>query len=163
MVKARLGMSIFKLLRFAGSGLLASCVALSGIGAQVPSFPVQPEDMAIAAQIRSALEGKDAKLYSDMLADTLQVYEDGRLIAKSKREWIERFTPKLRAEGVVFNMTSGFVSNGRVLYIEYFNSAGSWGGTVPAHCCWSYDAVSYDIANGKIAVIRRLTGGGDKL
>lgn len=66
---------------------------------------------------------------------------------------------KLAADGVSFEVRPGFSSTGRLLFIEYFNSVASWGGAVPEDCCWSHDAVAYDVASGKVTVIRRLRGG----
>ncbi|MCW2406167.1 hypothetical protein M2336_002796 [Sphingobium sp. B1D7B] len=131
---------------------------------QLPPPPALPQQAALAGQLVSAIESKDLAKYGALLDDNLQVFEDGKQIARSKKDWIDLFGRKLTAEGVIFRMTPGFASNGRLLFIEYFNSMASWGKATPSHCCWSYDAVSYDIAsNGQIVTIRRLRGGDQKI
>ncbi|MCW2406928.1 hypothetical protein M2336_003612 [Sphingobium sp. B1D7B] len=107
-----------------------------------------------------AIEGKNLNGYSALLDDKVVVTEDGKEVARSKEEWLSIFGSKLGAKGVVFRIEAGYSSFGKILLIEYFNSMASWGRSTPAHCCWSYDAVSYDIGStGKIIAIRRLQGG----
>lgn len=125
-----------------------------------PSLPGQDE---LGGNLVHAIETKDTTAYARLLSDNVQVFEDGKRVARNKAEWLEKFGQKLSADGVVFEVSPGFSSNGRLLFIEYFNSAGSWGEGVPAHCCWSYDAVAYDVAAGKVTTIRRLRGGGVRL
>lgn len=127
--------------------------------AQVPPPPSLPGQDALGVRLVAAIEAKDAKAYATLLSDDLQVFEDGKLVAANKTKWLDKFSKKLAAEGVSFKVAAGFSSTGRLLFIENFNSAASWGGAIPSHCCWSYDAVAYDIRDGKIAVIRRLRGG----
>lgn len=145
------------------STVLAMLCAPLLASAQVPPPPSLPGQEALAQKLVRAFESKDQEAYAALLADDVHVYEDGKEVARDKREWLGRFAKKLTADGVIFKLTPGFSSTGRLLFIEYFNSAGSWGGDVPAHCCWSYDAVAYDISHGKITVIRRLRGGDKKL
>ncbi|HEV7435114.1 MAG TPA: hypothetical protein VGO22_09630 [Pseudorhizobium sp.] len=146
-------------LRVAAVMLLTPALA----SAQVPPPPSLPGQDDLGARLVAAIEAKDVKAYASLLADDLQVFEDGKLIAANKDKWLDNFGKKLVAEGVSFTVSSGYSSTGRILFTEYFNSTASWGGAIPSHCCWSYDAVSYDIKDGKIAVIRRLRGGDKKL
>ncbi|WP_404479090.1 hypothetical protein [Novosphingobium sp. BL-52-GroH] len=139
--------------------LLTPALAL----AQVPPPPSLPGQDDLGARLVAAIEAKDAKAYASLLSDDLQVFEDGKLIAANKAKWLDIFGKKLVAEGVSFTISSGYSSTGRLLFTEYFNSMASWGGVIPSHCCWSYDAVAYDIKDGKIAVIMRLRGGDKKL
>jgi hypothetical protein len=131
--------------------------------AQVPPPPSLPGQDELSGTLVRAIEGKDVAAYASLLSDTLTVFEDGKQIASSKGEWLDRFGKMLAADGVSFKVQPGFSSTGRLLFIEYFNSMASWGGTIPRHCCWSYDAVAYDIRDGKVAVIRRLRGGDQRL
>lgn len=127
--------------------------------AQVPPPPMPSADTGIAQRLIHAFAAKDADAYAALLADDVQVFEDGRSVAQNKAAWLKTFTPKLLATGVSFKLAPGYASAGRVLFIEYFNSLASWGRTPPADCCWAYDAVAYDVVAGKITVIRRLRGG----
>jgi len=131
--------------------------------AQVPSPPSLPGQDALGEQLVRAIEAKDTVGYAALLSDDVHVFEDGREVARNKADWLKSYGAKLSTEGVSFKLSPGFSSTGRLLFIEYFNSAGSWGRATPAHCCWSYDAVAYDIANGKVTVIRRLRGGDKRL
>lgn len=138
----------------------ATLVAIpSASVAQVPAPPPLPGQDAFTEELLDSLKQKDVVKYAGLLADNVQVFEDGTLVARSRTDWMKVFGPKLSAKGVSFKVVNGYYSTGRLLVIEYFNSANSWGGDVPAHCCWSYDAVSYDLVAGKVAVIRRLRGG----
>jgi hypothetical protein len=76
---------------------------------------------------------------------------------------MRRFGPELAAEGVTFQLSPGYSSTGRLLFIEYFNSMASFGKSPPRDCCWGYRAVAYDIAGGKIVKIQRLNGGTARL
>ncbi|WP_395396141.1 nuclear transport factor 2 family protein (plasmid) [Novosphingobium sp. BL-8A] len=146
--------------------LLSAAVALSTpitIHAQVPPPPSLPGQAELGARLVAAIETKDVEAYAELLSDDIQVFEDGEQVADGKEEWLRTFGKKLAAEGVSFKVTSGYSSTGRLLFIEYFNSQGSWGGAIPSHCCWSYDAVAYEIRDGKVTVIRRLRGGDKKL
>ncbi|MEG3087723.1 hypothetical protein [Sphingomonas sp. PB4P5] len=131
--------------------------------AQVPPPPSLPGQDRLSEELVRSIETKNIAAYGALLSDAVHVSEDGKEVARSKTDWMETFGKKLSADGVVFKMTPGFSSSGRLLFIEYFNSAGSWGGNLPAHCCWSYDAVAYDLAGGKVIAIRRLRGGNTKL
>ena len=131
--------------------------------AQVLPPPSLPGQDTLSEQLVRSIEMKDAAAYATLLSDKLLVFDDGKEIARSKEEWLKTFGKKLSANGVAFKVHPGFSSTGRLLFIEYFNSAGSWGTEIPAHCCWSYDAVAYDVGGGKITVIRRLRGGDTKL
>lgn len=131
--------------------------------AQVPPPPSLPGQDALGEKLVRAIQAKDLLGYATLLSDTVLVFEDGKEVARSKAEWLSIYGKKLSAEGVSFSIAPGFSSTGRLLFIEYFNSAGSWGREVPAHCCWSYDAVAYDVADGKVTVIRRLRGGDRRL
>lgn len=146
--------------------LLVVCLVLVSAlpyHAQVLPPPSLPGQNDLSQQLVRSIEGKDLAAYEALLADKLQVSEDGTTVARNKAEWLNTFGKKLSAEGVLFKMTPGYTSTGRLLFIEYFNSAGSWSGPIPAHCCWSYDAVAYDIADGKVTAIHRLRGGAAKL
>jgi hypothetical protein len=131
--------------------------------AQVPPPPSLPGQDDLADRLIVAIEAKDATAYASLLSDDLQVFEDGKLIAANKAKWLDNFGKMLVAEGVSFTVSSGYSSTGRLLFTEYSNSMASWGGAIPSHCCWSYDAVAYDLKDGKIAVISRLRGGDRKL
>lgn len=131
--------------------------------AQVPPPPSLPGQDVLGKELVRAIEAKDVTAYASLLSDNLRVYEDGKEIADSKAKWLATYGKKLAAEGVSFKVGPGFSSTGRLLFIEYFNSMASWGGTVPKNCCWSHDAVVYDVANGKVTAIRRLRGGDKKL
>ena len=131
--------------------------------AQVPPPPSLPDQDTLGEQLVRSIETKNTAAYATLLSDNVSVFEDGKQVARNKVEWLNNFGQKLSAKGVVFKMSPGFASSGRLLFIEYFNSAGSWGSAVPAHCCWSYDAVAYDIAGGKVTSIQRLRGGDIKL
>lgn len=131
--------------------------------AQVPPPPMLPEQGGIAELLVRAFSTKDEAGYAALLAEDVQVFEDGQRVAENKTEWLKKFGPKLSATGVSFKLAPGYASTGRILFIEYFNSLASWGRTPPPDCCWGYDAVAYDIAGGKITVIRRLRGGTSRL
>lgn len=143
----------FAVLAVATLWLIPSAVA------QVPPPPVLPEQSSIAENLVRAFSTKDQARYAALLADDVQVFEDGQRVAHTKADWLKAFGPKLSATGVSFKLAPGYASTGRLLFIEYFNSLGSWGRTPPPDCCWGYDAVAYDIEGGKITVIRRLRGG----
>ena len=113
----------------------------------------------VAEELVRAFTEKDVAAYGSLLASNVHVFEDGKNVAQNKEAWLRRFGPKLTAEGVTFNLAPGFGSTGRLLFIEYFNSLASWGRDVPPACCWGYDAVAYDIVDGKIQTIQRLKGG----
>lgn len=134
-----------------------------GAIAQVLPPPMLPGQGDIAENLVLAFAKKDEAGYAALLADDVQVFEDGRSVARNKADWLKAFGPKLSATGVSFKLAPGYASTGRLLFIEYFNSLASWGRTPPPHCCWQYDAVAYDIAGGKITVIRRLRGGESRL
>ncbi len=140
--------------------LLVMCLPLH---AQVPPPPLMPGQEKVAAQLVRAIEGKDAVGYGQLLADDVVVSEDGKVIARGRSAWLELYGRKLSAKGVTFRMSSGYASTGRLLFVEFFDSAGSWGGAIPSHCCSSYDAVAYDIVDGKVAAIQRLRGGADSI
>jgi hypothetical protein len=131
--------------------------------AQVLPAPSLPGQGRLSEELVRSIETKDTAAYAALLSDAVHVFQEGKEVAHSKTDWINTFGKNLSADGVVFKMSPGFSSTGRLLFIEYFNSAGSWGGNVPAHCCWSYDAVAYDRAGGKVTAIRRLRGGETKL
>jgi hypothetical protein len=131
--------------------------------AQVLAPPSLPGQDRLGEQLVRAIETKNMAAYATLLSDDVLVFEDGKEVARGKADWLNMFRGKLSTEGVSFKILSGFSSTGRLLFIEYFNSAGSWGGDVPAHCCWSYDAVAYDVAGGKVTAIRRLRGGNMRL
>lgn len=149
--------------RFILSAIIMAIALPPAAVAQVLPPPLLPEQGEMAQELVQAFDAKDSAAYAQLLADDLQVFEDGRLIAQNKAEWLAQFGPKLSAPGVSFELISGFASTGRMLFVEYFNSIASWGRTPPPHCCWGYDAVSYDIAEGKIQVIRRLRGGDTRI
>ena len=127
--------------------------------AQVPPAPLLPEQSNIAKSLVRAFSTKDKVLYAALLAEDVQVFEDGQSVARNKADWLKVFGPKLTADGVFFELAPGFASTGRILFIELFNSHASWGRTPPPDCCSGYDAVAYHVAGGKITVIRRLRGG----
>jgi hypothetical protein len=132
---------------------------ITGVIAQVPPPPMLPEQGDIAENLVRAFSTKNEAAYAALLADNVQVFEDGQIVARNKADWLKAFGPKLAAAGVVFKLTPGYASTGRLLFIEYFNSFASWGRTPPPDCCWGYDAVAYDISGSKITIIRRLRGG----
>lgn len=127
--------------------------------AQVVPAPMQPVQEDVAEKLVRAFAAKDLAAYASLLASDVQVFEDGKNVAQNKEAWLRRFGPKLAAEGVTFSLTPGLGSTGPLLFIEYFDSLASWGRAVPPACCWGYDAVAYDIVDGKIQTIRRLRGG----
>ena len=127
--------------------------------AQAPPPPPLPGQAALSEKLVAALETRNLNAYSSLLADDLTVTEDGKLIASSKQQWLAQFGPKLSATGVTFKLAPGYASTGRLLFIEYFNSVGSWNRTPPPDCCWSYDAVAYDVRNGLVVRIQKLNGG----
>ncbi|WP_395331697.1 DUF4440 domain-containing protein [Novosphingobium sp. BL-8H] len=131
--------------------------------AQVPPPPSLPGQAVLAEQLVRTIESKDVDGYAALLADDVVVTEDGKEIAHGKPDWIAQYGKKLAAHGVAFKISPGFSSTRRLLFIEYFNSAGSWGTDIPSHCCWSYDAVAYDVADGKVTTIQRLRGGDMRL
>lgn len=148
--------------RYAAAATLILASTSAAI-AQVPPPPMLPEQAGIAEELVRAFAIKDQAAYAALLADDVQVFEDGQLISHNKADWLRRFGPKFTATGVYFKLEPGYASTGRLLFIEYFNSLGSWGRTPPPDCCWGYDAVSYVLAKGKIQVIRRLQGGATRL
>ena len=131
--------------------------------AQVPPPPMPPGQEDVAEKLVRIFAAKDGAGYAALLADDVQVFEDWKAVAQNKDYWLKLFRPKLLARGVSFKLTPGYASTGRILFIEYFNSLASWGGTPPPDCCWRYDAVAYDVADGKIKAIRRLIGGTSRL
>lgn len=147
--------------RIVGATLLI--LAALPADAQVPPPPSLPGQDALSAKLVRSIEKKDVPAYAALLAEDVAVFEDGEQIARGKRNWLRVFGAKLSAKGVTFKMAPGFSSTGRLLFVEYFNSAGSWVTGIPAHCCWSYDAVAYDVTGGKVTAIRRLRGGDTKL
>jgi hypothetical protein len=149
------------LFRTSSAALMMAVSAVSH--AQVPPPPPLPGQDQLGEELVRSIEAKDTAAYAALLSDDVRVFEDGNEVARSKADWMASFGKKLSAEGVSFEVSPGFSSTGRLLFIEYFNSAASWGGDLPAHCCWSYDAVAYDVAEGKINAIRRLRGGDTKL
>jgi hypothetical protein len=149
-------------LRFRAFGL-GILLAVAAAEAQVPPPPPPPHQAAVGEGLVAAFASKNVDQYAVLLADNVQVYEDGKLVAGDKATWLNQFSPMLSAKGVLYTLSPGFSSSGRILFIEYFNSTGSWGGATPADCCWRYDAVAYDVSAGKIQTIRRLNGGTSKL
>jgi len=148
-------------IRVLGAALLVT-VAIPG-RAQVPPAPSLPGQNELGQELVRVIEAKDVTAYASLLSETVHVYEDGKEVADSKVKWLSTYGKKLAADGVSFKVGPGFSSTGRLMFIEYFSSVASWGGTVPKDCCWSYDAVAYDLEDGKVTVIRRLRGGDMKL
>lgn len=142
---------------------MLSMLASGLAGAQVLAPPPLPGQIDLARKIVHAFDTKDSAAYAALLADDVMVTENDKEVARNKTDWLRIFGRKLSADGVFFKLSPGFSSTGRLLFIEYFNSAGSWGSAIPKHCCWSYDAVAYDVVDGKVAAIRRLTGGDMRL
>lgn len=142
---------------FAAVALASATIA--PVAAQVLPPPLLPGQSDIAQRLVAAFRAKDESAYAALLSDQVEVFEDGKKIASDKAEWLRRFGPKLSAKGVSFKLAPGYAATGRFLFIEYFNSTASWGAGPPRHCCWGYDAVAYDIADGKIIRIQRLRGG----
>ena len=139
-------------------------VLLSGGAiAQVPPPPPLADQVQVSRELVADFNSKDVNAYAALLSDQVHVYEDGKLVARNKHEWMHRFGPMLNGTGVTFELAPGYSSSGRLLYIEYFNSMASWGRTPPSDCCWGYSAVAYDIQGKKIVTIRRLTGGAIRL
>jgi hypothetical protein len=143
--------------------IAVTCAGLSRVDAQVPPPPPLPGQSDLGTKLAAALSNKDVAAYSALLADDVHVYEDGQLIASDKQQWIAKIGKTLSAPGVQLKFVTGYSSTGRLLFIEYFNSLASWGRTPPPDCCWSYDAVAYDLAAGKVAKIQRLRGGDSRL
>lgn len=145
------------------SALLLVLAAIPSLSAaQVPPPPSPSGQGAIGTKLFASIQRKDPDLYASLLSEDVTVTEDGRMVASDKKQWLAIFLPKLSAKGVIFKITQGYQSSGRILAVEYFNSAGSWGST-PRDCCWSHDAVAYDVVDGRIRAIRRLRGGDVKL
>jgi hypothetical protein len=142
---------------FAAVALASANVA--PVAAQVLPPPLLPGQSDITQRLVAAFRAKDERAYAALLSDQVEVFEDGKKIASDKAEWLRRFGPMLSADGVYFKLAPGYAATGRFLFIEYFNSMASWGAGPPRHCCWSSDAVAYDIADGKIIRIQRLRGG----
>lgn len=143
--------------------LTLALAATPGPGtAQVPPPPPPNGQGDIGTKLFESIRRKDGDLYASLLSEDVTVTEDGRTIASDKKQWLAIFLPRLSAKGVLLRMTQGYQGSGRILTVEYFNSAGSWG-TIPRDCCWSYDAVAYDIVGGRIRAIRRLRGGDVRL
>lgn len=113
----------------------------------------------VAKDLVRVFRAKDVDGYAALLADDVQVFEDGRQVAGIKEKWLAKFGAKLKADGVYFKLNPGYIGASRILFIEYFSSHASWGTAIPRDCCSSYDAVSYEVRDGKIVVIRRLAGG----
>lgn len=113
----------------------------------------------VAKDLVRVFKAKDVDGYAALLADDVQVFEDGRQVAGTKERWLAKFGAKLKADGVYFKLNPGYIGANRILFIEYFSSHASWDTAIPRDCCSSYDAVSYEVRKGKIALIRRLTGG----
>lgn len=145
--------------------LIGATLAVASLpsAAQVPPAPSPIEQRPLGEKLIRAIKTKDLNAYSSLLSEDLLVFEDGKEISNNKNSWLKAFGKKLAADGVLFDISSGYTSSNRILLIEYFNSSPSWGGRSPSHCCWSYDAVSYEIICSKISVIRRLSGGSIKL
>jgi hypothetical protein len=144
--------------------LTAALLSLSYPGsAQVPPPPPLPGQDDLGRNLVADFDRKDPAGYAALLSNSVQVYDDGVLVARSKDEWMRRFGPELAAKGVTFRLSPGYSSTGRLLFIEYFNSMASWGDGPPRDCCWGYSAVAYDISGGKIVKIQRLNGGTARL
>lgn len=137
--------------------------AVSTAAAQVPPAPIGADQVALAERLRVAFAEKDVAAYGALLADEVTVEVDGKIVAKTKQAWLRQFGPKLSMPGVSFKLEAGYASPGRILFVEYFNSAGSWRQSPPPACCSSYDAVAYDVSGGKIRKIVRLRGGSTKM
>lgn len=131
--------------------------------AQVPPPPPLPRQVDLGRDLVAVFASKNVAGYATLLSPHVQVYDDGVLVARSREEWMRRFGPELAANGVTFRLFPGYSSNGRLLFIEYFNSLGSWGRNPPPDCCWGYSAVAYDTSDGKIVEIQRLKGGTSRL
>lgn len=130
---------------------------------QVPPPPSLPGQDVVGRDLVTVFARKDVAGYSALLSPDVHVYDDGTLVARSRGEWMRRFGPELAAAGVIFCLSPGYSSTGRLLFIEYFNSMASWGRTPPPDCCWGYRAVAYDIGDGKIMKIQQLNGGAVRL
>lgn len=142
--------------------VLLACFAASPLQAahaQVLDPPNTAGQDQLETALVQSLEGKDLEKYRSLLADRLTVSQDGKVIAQDKTGWLRMFGEMLTAEGVQFKVIDRYSSSGRILFVQYFNSAASWGGTAPAECCWSYDAVAYDYKDAKITRISILRGG----
>lgn len=72
-------------LRVAAVMLLTPTLA----SAQVPPPPSLPGQDDLDARLVAAIEAKDVKAYASLLADDLQVFEDGKLIAANKDKWLD--------------------------------------------------------------------------
>lgn len=68
--------------------------------AQVPPPPLLPEQTSIAENLVRAFSTKDEARYAALLADDVQVFEDGQNVARTKADWVKAFGPKLSATGV---------------------------------------------------------------
>jgi len=72
----------------------------TGATAQVPPPPSLPEQTSIAENLVRAFSTKDEARYAALLADDVQVFEDGQNVARTKADWVKAFGPKLSATGV---------------------------------------------------------------
>lgn len=127
--------------------------------AQVLAPPLLPGQRELAANLRKAIEEKNLGLYAGLIADDVKVYQDNQLRFSNKGDWLDSFGNMLTAKGVVFKVSSQYAATGRILEIEEFDSAGSWTKGPIGHCCWSHDAVAYEIRANKIVKISKLSGG----
>lgn len=148
-----------------GRFVVVTLISMSALPAsgQVPPPPSLPGQDALSEALVRSIETKNVAAYAALLSENVRVFEDGKQVAEAKDDWLSVFGKKLSAEGVTFKVSPGYSSTGRLLFIAYFNSTGSWGTDVPVHCCWSYDAVAYDVSGGKVTTIRRLRGGDTRL
>lgn len=129
----------------------------------VPTPPPSFAQENVAKALVRAFNAKDVEGYGALLADDVQVFEDGKQVASTKAEWLGSFGPKLSAKGIGFKLFPGYIGAGRILFVEYFASHGSGGKPVPGDCCDSYDAVSYALRGDRIVAIYRIVGGSLKL
>lgn len=140
------------------AGVLAALMAPIAV-AQVPPPPPSNDQSSIISSLIFAIQNKDIDSYSRLLDDNVNVFTNGEKTAGNKSQWLAIIRKSFANDGVIYAVKSAYPSNGGVLFIEYFNSAASFGGGPPADCCWRYDAVSYRFSNGKISSISKLEGG----
>lgn len=143
-----------RLVAFAGLFLL-----VTSAHAQVLPPPPLPGQGDVTKNIIRSLEDKDLSLYTSLMAKNLVVFEDGKKVAITAKQWVDRFKRQLSTEGTSFKFQAGYSSTGELTLIDKFTSYGSWGGQVPNHCCTIFYVTKYKIRGDKVAEISRITAG----
>jgi hypothetical protein len=127
--------------------LLATATTASA--AQVPPPPLPPGFRDLNAELTTAFNRHDLAAYEALLAPDLKVFDGDRQVAASRDQWLSMeknaFRPGMAVHpvGVVFQLGSG-----GFYAMDQMTNGGVWWGRV----------IKYEVQDGKISVIRFLSG-----